>query len=195
MQALQKFLEPVIENREAVVAFGLILYTDEHPHVKKVLRDKDYWQALDKMSGQRWAILAARAVRGHYELPDMPPGMMGMMRMVWHEPEQNRQLLATFGLEDTARLPMFVLFTPLHDGRLLHTSIKLNDESEEAAFARLKDVVSALTEAVNVIQKENREDYEAVFNALKMAVFDIKVRDFVKSGMGLYSWVKDKWPA
>jgi len=35
--------------------FGVILYTDTHANIKKVLRDEDYWRSFDEVSGRRLA--------------------------------------------------------------------------------------------------------------------------------------------
>lgn len=34
--------------------YGFILYTDCNPYVAKVLRDNDFWKALDSISGNNW---------------------------------------------------------------------------------------------------------------------------------------------
>jgi len=36
--------------------FGVILYTDTHANIKKVLRDEDYWRSFDEVSGRRLAV-------------------------------------------------------------------------------------------------------------------------------------------
>ncbi|MDR3439920.1 hypothetical protein, partial [Telmatospirillum sp.] len=38
---------------DIVNAFGLVLYTDSDPHIKKVIADDDYWAALDEISGPK----------------------------------------------------------------------------------------------------------------------------------------------
>ncbi len=194
MNALQPFIKTVIDDGEQIVAFGLILYTDAHPHLKSVLRNDDYWKALDEISGRKWTILAARAAAGRYYTPPPPPGLLCWMHSVWQEPAQNKSLLQSFGLKSTESLPVFVLFTPLRDGQLLQSKIRLEDSSEQKAYDRLRYVVSALTNAVAQIDMQNRDDYEAVFNAVDVAVFDVKLLDFLKSGVGFYSWVKEKLP-
>ena len=58
-----------LENDPSVVkVFGAIIYSNRHPHIKKVLKDEDYWISLDDISGTRWTIFAARAVEGKTEI-------------------------------------------------------------------------------------------------------------------------------
>ena len=52
--------------------FGLILYTDENANLKKVLRDKDYWDSFDETSGKKWAVFSVRPIKGSVELPNPP---------------------------------------------------------------------------------------------------------------------------
>jgi hypothetical protein len=194
MNPLRPLIETVIADREQIVALGLILYTDKHPHIKRVLRDEDYWKALDEISGRKWTVLAARAVAGQYIMPAPRPGTLSMMRMIWREPAENKTLLQSFGLDSTDSLPLFVLFTPLSDGKLLQTKVRLEESSEQAAYDRLKNVVSSFTDAVDKIDMQYRSNYEAVFNALDLAASDIKVLDFLKSTLSFYLWVKEKLP-
>ena len=194
MQQIQPLIDKVIADREQVVALGLILYTDAHPHIKSVLRNNDYWKALDELSGRKWTILAARAMRGQYHEPAPTPGALSMMVQIWCEPTVNKRLLESFSLESTRSLPVFVLFTPLRNGRMLQSKVTLDDSTEQAAYDRLKRVVSSLTDAVDRIDIGNREAYEAVFSALDLAIFDVKVLDVLKSGLGFYNWIKEKLP-
>lgn len=49
-----------VKNANTSRLYGFILYTDSDPYVKKVLRDDDFWDALDEKSGQNWPIFAAK---------------------------------------------------------------------------------------------------------------------------------------
>ena len=39
---------------------GFILYTRADAHIKKVIKDEDYWDALDAASGENWPIFAVK---------------------------------------------------------------------------------------------------------------------------------------
>src|SRR3989337_2623534 len=94
-----------LKHQEGLVnAFGVILYTEKHPNIKKVLADNDYWVALDKISGPKWAVFSIRARAGYYSLPTLPQGTMGMMIPVWKEPCENELVLENFEIESTKEL-------------------------------------------------------------------------------------------
>ena len=117
-----------LENDPSVVkVFGAIIYSNRHPHIKKVLKDEDYWIALDDVSGTRWTIFAARAVEGKTEIRGGggPPGFLGMMYQVWVEPSQNRQLMEYLAIESTEK-PLFVIFSRLKNGQILKSILNLD---------------------------------------------------------------------
>ena len=195
MNKLKPFIETVSSDQEQVNVLGLILYTDAHAHVKKVLRDADCWKALDVRSGRKWTILSARASQGAYSQSKPPLGTMGRIVEVWNDPSENEALLEMFHLENTEELPVFVLFCPLPNGRVLQSKIGLSDESEQAAFVRMRYVIDQVAEAVKRIDMENRQDFESVFRAMETALFDIKVLDGLASGFRFIDWVKSKLPS
>lgn len=41
-----------------VLSFGIIIYDETTPELRKILRDKDYWDALDKSSGDKLVIFS-----------------------------------------------------------------------------------------------------------------------------------------
>lgn len=191
-QDLEQIFDVVTAHHDQVTAVGLILYTDEHPHIKRVLRDTDYWAALDAMSGPKWTILSARAEVGHCVDPETRPEGYSLLRRLWHEPKENKQLLQLFSLDTTQDLPLFFVFSYLGDGRLLQSKTRLDDSSEQRAFDRLKYVIKSLTEAVTRIDPENRGNREAVFHALDQAIFDIKVMDTLKMTFKFHRWLRDR---
>ena len=53
--------------------YGFILYGKEHHYVARALRDEDFWNCLDNISGINWPIFAVRPFnpneRWHYLAP------------------------------------------------------------------------------------------------------------------------------
>ena len=56
---LAKYLIEYCNRREASV-FGVLIYNEENVALKKLLRDQDYWDALDKASGPNMEIFGVR---------------------------------------------------------------------------------------------------------------------------------------
>ena len=145
--------------------FGVIIYTDSHPNVKKVLRDEDYWIALDEISGPKWAVFSVRAHPGGWEIPRMPEGMIGMLTQVWKEPSANRELLSAFELEDTKELPAVVVFV-LNGDELHRTVIPLDDSTSDAAVSSIKSAFTEVADALASLDPEALGDSHTVFGAV-----------------------------
>lgn len=163
---LQRHINRLINEKATLGVFGLIVFTEKHPHVIKTLRDEDYWREFDRISGDNFAIFSAQPLPGAHRAPEPRPGVVGTMNAVWHEPAENEELLSTFRLDDTKDLPTFVVFAQMPDGTILQSSIKLTDNSAEEAYRRLKTVISVVSEAAKGIADEykaNTEDVHAAF--------------------------------
>lgn len=51
--------------RPQVTAFGALVYNESNVALRKLLRDRDYWDALDKASGPHFEVFAVRDTEGH----------------------------------------------------------------------------------------------------------------------------------
>lgn len=190
MHGLLKAVKSFEKDPTVVNVFGAILYSNRHPHIKKVLKDEDYWLALDDISGTRWAIFAARAIEGRTEIRGGgPPGFMGLMSQIWVEPSENRKLIEYLEIKSTEK-PLFVIFTRLKKGNILKSILTLDDSSIEKAYGRLNKIIRDLTSSIERIEKENIEDYESVFNALNMSVTNIRDIDTLKGLFNIYQLLK-----
>ena len=126
-----------ISSTSKIKTFGIIIYTDENPNIKKMLRDNDYWKALDKVSSKDFIIFSVKPKKGSMEYPNYPKGTLGMMVPIWKEPNDNEELLELFQIKSTKELPLFFIFTKYENYFLIkHT--KINDDSIDTSFKQLK---------------------------------------------------------
>lgn len=170
-------IESALKDEDSLNVFGLILFTNEHPHIIKVLRDDDYWRQFDSLSGECFTVFSARPAQGRYQSRAESHGTLGKMRMVWQEPSENEELLTTFGLDNTKDLPAFLVFARLQNDEVAQCSLSLTDLSEEAAHQRLKEVIAILADAANRIAEEYRMNTEDVFNAFSQQIREFKQRE------------------
>lgn len=191
--ALQVSKHFVPRNGEANL-YGVVLYTDAHANIKKVLRDPDCWAAFDEVSGSQWAVLAIRARQGKTGFPDFPRGTIGYMVPVWKEPGENRELLEAFELSSTEGLPSVVAFTEAPDGRVLRTVQKLDDSSADAAYSSLKDALSVIARAVSNVREEHLKDAEGVYTAVDYALRNAQEWRTMKSILSTWRSVKTLVP-
>ncbi len=121
----------------------VLMFTDSHPHVIKVLEDKCYYKALDDISGADIAVFHTRLFAGKFVLPSPPPGTLCYMTPIWKEPAANKALLNLFDMSDSKDLPALVTFL-FHNGDIYHAHSKVKDDSEQTVFNSLKEILEIL---------------------------------------------------
>ena len=126
---------------------SIILYTDSHPHIKKCLRDSDYWTAMDERSGLNWKIFAVKPKQGEYRFPESRPGMMQMMIMIWNEPADNKKIIEFLGLTDTKNLPV-IFFYKLNGNEVEdEIYVKIEGNTEQEVYNDLQDIIDKISKS------------------------------------------------
>lgn len=149
--------------------YGVVLFTDAHANVRKVLQDQDYWDAFDYESGSRWAVFATIAARGTFGYRNFPLGTLGMMVSVRKEPVANHELLEDFGLSSTQQLPVLMVFAYQEDGGLRSAALALDDTSMDAAYNSLKRTLRLVSDTLDRVDDENLQSSGA-FDSVQYAV-------------------------
>lgn len=193
MSWINNLVEKYRNKENLVDVFGLVLYTDEHANIIKVLRDDDYWKAFHEISGPNWAIFSIKPQKGHIGYPDLGPGQLGLMVPVWKEPAKNKNLLREFAFKSTENLPLFLIFTHAVD-EILQIQMKIDDSSIDNAYTSIKEVILVISKAIEGILPENYKNPEGVFTALHFAMNNHKDMKILKKGLGFYSWIKGLLP-
>ncbi len=188
----------LIKNYEprvgSVPVFGMILYTDSHPIIKKMLRDDDYWAALDEISGSKWPVFSIRAKAGSYKHSEHQYFKRFYMTPIWKEPSENKKLLDWLALESTEQLPLLVVFT-FNDGEEVdRTVVKLDDENPDIAFNRLREVFSVIKHSIDNIPVEDLNSGLEVLSAIRYALDKIGRRERLKEGYRLIKEIRDWLP-
>ncbi len=145
--------------------YGFILYTDADPFVAKVLRDVDYWNEFDHVSGRNWPIFAVR------------PLQQGNNNINWNEPEDNLLILRDFGLDDSQELPLFVLFMWDDDNHLQEITVPICGNNVEEVHKSLRDIIDVVSGVVKKASPEERRSekiFEDVDSELKVLKYKTK---------------------
>lgn len=156
--------------------YGFILYTDKDPYVAKVLRDEDFWNALNSISGTNWPIFAVRPLRkGHYSIPSSGSSdMINYMVPTWDEPRANMQVLRDFGLKDTGNLPLFVAFMWDDTDELNQVAIPIEGKDIDTVYNSIEEIVKVVTKA----ESEVLPQYKGTVNVLRNIVTELKTLEF-----------------
>lgn len=177
-----------------VPLFGVIVYTDAHPNLKKVLRDEDYWRALAEKSGRLWNIFSVRARQGRWASSAPPPGTIAMLTEVWKEPSANLELLSAFGMEDTKNLPALVIFVLEQKDVCSRVVVRLDESTAESAYASLRDVVEAVAKALAKLNTRDLGRSEAVFEAVEATADWLRGKKRLKETYRLLKELRDWLP-
>jgi len=189
MDVFSSLVEEQKAKSDVVQLFGVILYTDENPHIKKALRDDDYWLALDGVTGKNFAVFSVRPEKGRYEFPRFPPGFTGMMVKLWKEPADNKKLIDFFGLESTERLPLLLLFTEVN-GEYLSIQFRIDDSNEVNAYQSTRSHLEFACGVISKIRKENYSDGAGLFAALSLQNDQRTFWKSIKNGVKIFSYLK-----
>lgn len=193
MDAFASLVEEQKSKNEVIQLFGIILYTDKHPNIKKMLRDEDYWLALHEITGENFAVFSVRPEKGRYEFPKFPPGFMGMMIKIWKEPKDNQSLIDLFEIKSTENLPLLLLFTEV-DGRYLSVQLKISDSSEVDAYNSTKDHLDFACNVISNIKKESYGNPEGIFASLSLQNDNRSAWKIIKNGINIYAYIKGLLP-
>lgn len=167
--------------------YGFIIYTRAHSYITKVLRDNDFWNELDEISGPNWPIFAAKpleegfirdswecdSLKSNYK-PKSKSDYCGMMSPIWHKPNENKKVLRWFGLENSKDLPCMLIFAWNDKDCLDRIIWKLSNESLEKAFNSIRDVVKIVTETESYILSDYKQSvrvFENVRDTLEATMF------------------------
>lgn len=131
--------------------FGMLLFTDAHPHIIKMLRDPDYYSALDMITGDNIALFSTMVFHGEFEYPSPPSEMFAKVLPVWKEPIQNMKVLPWFDIRESRVLPILVVFCH-NDGNIYFQKHAIKAESSHDCFNNINKILSRISEVINQVK-------------------------------------------
>ena len=146
MLTVQKLIEDRSSFRTMNI-FGIIVYTEEHPYIIKVLRDKDYCASLNAKT-KNWILYAIKPDNNHGHLT-------------------KEYILPQLGISDSKELPLLVIVAIGPNRTLLQRNYQIDDKDEDTAYRSLAEQVSIVTEAASRIIPEYRSSTNVHREAIK----------------------------
>jgi hypothetical protein len=153
--------------------FGILLYSNENPHIIKMLRDIDYYNSLNEKSGEDLIIFHTPIQKGNYIYSSKGNSSLALMVRIWKEPEDNKKVLPIFEIKDSRELPVFTLFL-FENGELHFFNNKIKYSSVEDSYLSLASVI----DNIKPIYKMNTKNK---LNYFKLAKRKIKINKYVKN--------------
>ncbi len=190
MDVFDTLVEEQISKDGVVNLFGVMLYTDEHPNIKKVLRDDDYWNSFHEITGDSFCVFAVKPSKGYYdEPPKLPLGSTAFLTHIWREPSENKKLIEFFELRHTKIMPMLLLFTKV-EGKYWKIELPLDDSNVESAHQSIREQLTNCCDAIDKISEENYKNSKGVYSAVSMSNDHVSFWKKIESGINLYEKLK-----
>ncbi|SEO09675.1 hypothetical protein SAMN05192574_105288 [Mucilaginibacter gossypiicola] len=158
-------------SQNRALAFAFILYDFKSPQVKKVLEDRDYWNALNAISGKHLTVFTF-----HYkERPRFKPHniLTTLISMPIFGPPENEIddiMIKYFDNRQKISYPA-ILFFQVDQIKVIDTMlIGLNNEQIEESFLEIKKYLDRGVSALSKIDPQNRDNHKEVFDCLEMEI-------------------------
>lgn len=171
------------EQIKSVKCFVLLVYDDTNPYLKKVLKDDDFWSALDKLTKDRLAVITY----GENEYTSPPAPLQIMMKGM--SPQLNAEETSmlfekALGQKIIKReLPCLLVFS--WDNKASEASFgHLNLRSVDEAYDVLRILVGGLGKALMELEENQlshpREIVEFATDHLDRNISGLEMRQFLK---------------
>ena len=154
------------------LAFAFILYNSKNPQIYKILRDEDYWRALNETSGRYLTVFYISQPDAYFgqDLSESDGverrGLHGLMTYQELVP----LLKPYFELDEKIELPT-VLFFQEHNGLLIdYFLVGLDENKLEESFWELQRYIQTAVDNLAMITKDNYKNSQEIFNQLKLGV-------------------------
>ena len=138
--------------RPQVTAFGALIYDEKNAALRKLLRDRDYWDALDMASGPNLEVFALRDTEGY----EAGPPVVEMITAASMSRSRSRgfyfsRLLKDYFGKDKMKLayPSFVLFLVERGSMRYCCLIPFSGASIDEIFVRLSALFSAIASGID----------------------------------------------
>jgi hypothetical protein len=158
------------DNR--ALAFAFILYDFNHPAVIKVLRDDDYWNALNEISGKLLTVFSFHVVKKRRCSPGQTTSNENFQM-------PRRFIESQFDGELLREWPS-VLFFQVADNRITDScAVLIRSKTIEETSIEIQNVLADAAESIKKVQAEYRDNTTEIFNLIKNKLSQKKQITFV----------------
>ncbi len=189
----KRFLNICAEHRSSgrALAFAFLLIDVDTPEFMKMLRDPDYWRALDHVAGRYLSVftLMTRQPRFDHKRESRQLTGVGPVR----DPGMKVQVIlkSYFGLDGTIDLPAVLLFQVDEEKVSGYCLVQLRADAVEPAFNEVRELLRDLADAVGKSDSKGASDPQKLFDAIKTRLRKRKAVRVVKGGLKVLSELKD----
>lgn len=158
------------------LAFAFIIHNYTSPHLNKILRDNDYWESLDKISGSLLTVFYLPSSSQNFgdDLLRVPDTEKRSLYEV--QADRSNDMVLPMMIkeylqyEQPIELPTILFFQT--NGRFIQDFffVELSEERIEESFIELKDYISSAVKELKKVKEQYYENGQEIFNLLKNGV-------------------------
>jgi hypothetical protein len=172
------------KQTDKALAFGFILCDFDNPQIWKILNDKEYWLALNEITGVFLSIFSL-----NYRPPDSTPKNI-KSKLVFNAlismPTNLNPRFATNALidkyfkETEINYPAILFFQVDNNSVVDSLLVDLKEQEIEKAFLELKNYMTRAASALKKITAENRKNDREIFDCLEREVKSLRTARKIK---------------
>lgn len=163
-------------NPEIGHVFAFILYDFQNPQILKVLKDRDYWNSLDSISGQYLTIFSINikpkiSIRSRSAANNLIFRNMVSVNSFGDPSEAYNSIMNKyFSSSDEFKYPSVIFFQVERDEILDYMMIQLKEKQIEKSYLELQIYIQEVVDTLKQITPENSSNYKEIFNMVRVSV-------------------------
>ena len=174
----EKMIQICNEHRkeDRALAFAFILYDFENPHVLKILNDRDYWLALNAISGKYLTIFSLNYNEKKWQQweDSRHIEMTTNISTIQNPSEGAKVLIEKYFGNVEIRYPAILFFQVDNKSVIDSLLIDLKEEYIQLAFLELKEYITHAVISLKRITPENKKNIHEIFNCLANEIKHVK---------------------
>jgi len=175
-----------LHNVLNILNFGMLVYDETNPEFRKILRDKDYWDALEKASGDKMVIFSL-ADKLDVEIVDEPisEGDARLEFMTSFKPSHrtksksySRLIKSIFNDEGLLVYPSVIFFQVMDKEVCDYTLVPLKRKDVWASAKAIQDLFASISIVLNNILPE--------YYGNQKEIFDLVIKELQRQKFTMY---------
>lgn len=173
-----------LQRDHNILTFGFIIYDETTPQYRKLLRDKDYWEALDRISGDKMMVFSlSDKVDSRSEGDNMMHMMTSFTPSRSSKTKSYSHLLNKVFDDEALLVYPSVLFFQVFEGNIYnYRLVPLRRGTIEESFAAVQNLFESIAKVLDQIAPENYRNCREIFELVKDDLLNQKYTMFILKG-------------
>ena len=171
-------------EKEQILTFGFIVYDETTPEFRKILRDKDYWEALDRASGENMLVFALSDQKEtEYEVDTRMHLMTSFSPSQPTKTKSYSHLLHKVFDKDSTLVYPSVLFFQVYQGSIYDIRlVPLKRGDTWNSMHQVQNLFESIATVLSNIAPENYGNRREIFEQVKNELLNQKYTMYILNG-------------